>query len=80
MSVAKPQNICITYIGDIADHVVPLRGVTRFFNVADLSEQGFKRKFNIRVPPNDHPADGSTLIIYATAGFLSVWERLQEDL
>lgn len=80
MSVAKPENILITYIGDIADHVAFPQGVTRFFNVADLSEQGFKRKFNIRVPPNDQMAEASTLIVYATAGFLSVWERLQEDL
>jgi len=79
----KPIDIVI--ISTIEDYVVAAgigalpRPARRVFQVADPSEPGSRRDFNVAIP--DHAAsEASTLIIYAIPGFLSLWDRVEEDL
>jgi hypothetical protein len=50
----------------------------RLLHIADPSESGTNRQFNVTVPEAEDRT--STLIICAGAGFLHCWERLDEDL
>jgi hypothetical protein len=76
---AKPRHTDVLYIGDIAQLApLPWRGV-RLEDVPDPSNSGAFRDFNVNV--SDGPrSEASTLVIYATAGFMSVWDRIQDDL
>jgi hypothetical protein len=68
--------IDILHIGRIAALAPrPLQGA-RLHRLADPSEGGGIRSFNVAVPD----ARTGTLIVYVTAGFLNCWDRLEEDL
>src|SRR5262249_44239860 len=56
------------------------RPARRIFQVADPTESGRRRDFNVVIPRDHTASEASTLIIYATPAFLSLWDRAEEDL
>jgi hypothetical protein len=67
------------HIGTIGNYTPsPWRGV-RLAQVSDPSQFATLHEFNVHIPFDPRGKD-STLVIYATAGLLSVWDRIQEDL
>src|SRR5262249_28984171 len=52
----------------------------RIFQVVDPTESGSRRDFNVAIPRDHTASEASTLIIYATPAFLSLWDRAEEDL
>jgi hypothetical protein len=76
---AKADNTDFLHIGQIGYYIPsPWRGV-RLAHVSDPSQSGTLHEFNVDVPCAPRGRE-STLVIYATAGFISVWDRIQEDL
>jgi hypothetical protein len=80
----KPIDIAI--VSTIEDYVVAAgidalpRPARRIFQVVDPTESGSRRDFNVAIPRDHTASEASTLIIYATPAFLSLWDRVEEDL
>ena len=70
--------IDILHIGKIAALAPRPPQGARLHRLADPSNGGSQRSFNVAVPEADDTT--GTLIIYVTAGFLNCWDRLDEDL
>ena len=75
---SESRGIDVVHIGNIALLAPPLPQGARLLRLADPSEGGRQRSFHVEVPAPDDAA--GTLIVYVTAGFLSCWDRLEEDL
>src|SRR5262249_42031298 len=76
---AKADHTDFLHIGKIGNYTPsPWRGV-RLAQVSDPSQFATLHEFNVDIPFDPRGKDG-TLVIYATAGLLSVWDRIQEDL
>jgi hypothetical protein len=68
----------IVCVGDIAGDVALPKNVTHRFDI-DPSRGGKLDDFNL-LPEARPLRESSILIVYATAGFLSTWKRVEEDL
>jgi hypothetical protein len=77
---AKTNVIEIVCIGNIADHVLPPWNVTRRFDIQDRIENGRMHELAIGIPERAPSPQSTTLILYATAGLLSAWERVEDDV
>jgi hypothetical protein len=77
---AKHSPIDVMCIGDIADYVATPPNLIRRFDVADRSQDGTRHDYNIGIPEGLSVDRFSILIIYATAGLLSTWNRMEEDV
>jgi hypothetical protein len=67
------------YVGPIGNYAPSSwRGVRRA-HISDPSQSATVREFNVDIPFEPRGKE-STLVIYATAGLLSVWDRIEEDL
>jgi hypothetical protein len=76
---AEADHTDFLHIGTIGNYAPsPWRGV-RLAHVSDPSQACTLHDFNIEIPFEPAGSE-STLVIYATAGLLSVWDRIQEDL
>jgi hypothetical protein len=82
----KNKPIDIAVISTVEDYAMAAgiaalpRPARRIFQVVDPTESGSRRDFNIAIPRDHTASEASTLIIYATPGFLSLWDRVGEDL
>ena len=66
-------------IGDIANLVSLPSNVRRRVDIHDRIENGRLYELDRGIP--DVPSsESNTLILYATAGLVSIWERIEEDL
>jgi hypothetical protein len=74
----ESRGIDVVHIGNIALLAPPLPQGARLLRLGDPSEEGRQRSFHVEVPAAEDAA--GTLIVYVTAGFLSCWDRLEEDL
>jgi hypothetical protein len=69
----------VVCIGNIADLVSLPSNVRRRVDIHDRIESGRLYELDRSIP--DAPSsESNTLIIYATAGLVSIWERIEEDL
>ena len=75
---SEPTAIDVLHIGNIALLAPPLPQAARLLRLADPSKGGRQRSFDIEVPAAEDAT--GILIVYVTAGFLSCWDRLEEDL
>ena len=78
MIASEPPAIDVVHIGNIALLAPPLPQGARLLRLADPSEGGSRRSFNVEVAEAEDTT--GTLIVYVTAGFLYCWDRLEEDL
>ena len=78
MIASEPPAIDVVHIGNIAALAPPLPPGARLLRVADPSEGGSQRSFNVEVPEAEDAT--GMLVVYVTAGFLACWDRLEEDL
>ena len=82
----KNKPIDIAVISTVEDYAVAAgiaalpRPARRIFQVPDPTESGSRRDFNVEIPRDHTASEASTLIIYATPAFLSLWDRAEEDL
>src|SRR5262249_41401196 len=82
----KNKPIDIAVISTVEDYAVAAgiatlrRPARRIFQVPDPTESGRRRDFNVKIPRDHTASEASTLIIYATPAFLSLWDRAEEDL
>src|SRR5262245_32031273 len=82
----KNKPIDIAIISTVEDYAVAAgiaalpRPARRIFQVVDPTESGSRRDFNVAIPRDHTASEARTLIIYATPGFLSLWDRVEEDL
>jgi hypothetical protein len=82
----KNKPIDIAVISTVEDYAVAAgiaalpRPARRIFQVVDPTESGRRRDFNVAIPRDHTASEASTLIIYATSAFLSLWDRAEEDL
>src|SRR5262249_42578449 len=82
----KNKPIDIAVISTVENYAVAAgiaslpRPARRIFQVVDPTESGRRRDFNVAIPRDHTASEASTLIIYATPGFLSLWDRAEEDL
>src|SRR5215831_5553927 len=82
----KNKPIDIAVISTVEDYAVAAgiaalpRPARRIFQVVDPTESGSRRDFNVAIPRDHTASEASTLIVYATPGFLPLWERMEEDL
>jgi hypothetical protein len=75
---SEPTAIDVLHIGNIALLAPPLPQAARLLRLADPSKGGRQRSFDIEVPAAEDAT--GILVVYVTAGFLSYWDRLEEDL
>jgi hypothetical protein len=69
----------VVCIGDIADLVSLPSNVRQRVDIHDRIENGRLYELDRGIP--DVPSsESNTLILYATAGLVSIWERIEEDL
>jgi hypothetical protein len=78
MIAPEPPAIDVVHIGNIALLAPPLPQGARLLRLADPSEGGSRRSFNVEVAEAEDAS--GTLVVYVTAGFLYCWDRLEEDL
>jgi len=82
----KQKPIDIAVINTVEDYAVAAgiaalpRLARRIFQVADPTESGSRRDFSVAIPRDHTASEASTLIMYATPDFLSLWDRAEEDL
>jgi hypothetical protein len=82
----KKNPIDIAVISTVEDYAVAggiaalPRPARRIFQVADPTGSGSRRDFSVAIPRDHTASEASTLIIYATPSFLSLWDRVEEDL
>jgi hypothetical protein len=82
----KNKPIDIAVISTVEDYAVAAavaalpRPARRIFQIVDPTESGSRRDFNLPIPRDHTASEASTLVIYATPGFLSLWERVEEDI
>jgi hypothetical protein len=82
----KKKPIDIAVISTVEDYAVAAgiaalpRPARRIFQVADPTESGSGHDFNVEIPRDHTASEASTLVVYASPGFLSLWERLEEDI
>jgi len=82
----KNKPIDIAVISPVEDYAVAAgiaalpRPARRIFQVVDPTQSGRTRDFNLAIPRDHTASEASTLIIYATPGVLSLWDRVEEDL
>src|SRR5262249_41708341 len=82
----KNKPIDIAVISTVEDYAVAagittLPGPARpIFQVLDPTESRRRHDFNLAIPRDHTASAASTLIIYATPAFLSLWDRAEEDL
>jgi hypothetical protein len=82
----KNKPIDIAVISTVEDYAVAAavaalpRPARRIFQIVDPTESGTRRDFNLPIPRDHTASEASTLVIYATPGFLSLWERVEEDI
>ena len=76
----KGSPVDVPCVGHIADHVAPLPNRKGAFAIGDRMEDGRLCDLSRVIGQEQPAAKASALIIYATVGLLSVWERLEEDL
>src|SRR5215472_12092165 len=75
----KNKPIDIAVISTVEDYAVAAgiaalpRPARRIFQVADPTESGSGRDFNVAIPRDHTASEASTLVVYATPGFLSLW-------
>jgi hypothetical protein len=75
---SEPTAVDVVHIGNIALLTPPLPQGARLLRLADPSEGGRQRSFAVEIPAAADAA--GTLVVYVTAGFLSCWDRLEENL
>jgi hypothetical protein len=82
----KNKPIDIAVISMVEDYAVAAavaalpRPARRIFQIVDPTESGSRRDFNLPIPRDHTASEASTLVIYATPGFLSLWERVDADI
>ena len=76
----KGNPVDVLCVGDIADYVAPPPNQKAAFAIDDRIEEGRLRSLSRTIAEERPGAKSSALIVYATAGILSIWERLEEDL
>jgi hypothetical protein len=82
----KNKPIDIAIISTIGDYAVAAgiaalpRPARRIFQIVDPTGSGSRCDFNVAIPRDHTASEASTLIIYATPAFLSLWDRVEEDL
>src|SRR5262249_54369945 len=82
----KNKPIDIAVISTVEDYTVATgiatlpRPARRIFQVPDPTESGSRRDFNVAIPRDHTASEASTLIVYATPAFLSLWDRVEEDI
>lgn len=77
--LVQPERIAVAHIGDIREHApAPPEGAL-YFHLTDPTNPSGTHEFNIRTPEG---AAGRrpVLVVYASAGLLSLWDRMEEDV
>jgi hypothetical protein len=78
--------IDIASLGKIEDYAVAAgvaalpRPARRIFHLADPTEPQATRDFSVAIATDQPASETSTLVIYATPSFLSLWDRAEQDL
>jgi hypothetical protein len=70
------QLIAVGHFGAITEHAPVPAPESVFFILPDPEGSDF----NVRTPDEDAPERRPVLVVYASAGLLSRWDRLEEDL
>jgi hypothetical protein len=76
----KNSPIDAGYIGEIAQHVALPSSVIRYFSLADRFDHGRLCNLGFNILQGSTSGTSYVLIIYADAGVLSHWDRIEEDL
>ena len=78
--VDKGSPADVLYVGNIADHMAAPPNRKGAFPIDDRIEDGRPPDLRRLIAQDRPDAESSVLVIYAMAGLLGVWERLEEDL
>jgi len=71
----------VIYLDNIRDHARPPRAGAQVFDLGNPSGPDQRRDFSVALSNNSGSRHSSeAVVIYAPAGFLSLWDRLSEDI